>query len=167
MCSSFYDFDNISTLDFDYDMENIEVVDLDTRFGSPLGNENVTELEKSTIPKGSLNSAKWAKNVFNDWVYERNNSLLNSSDADKLLFLSETSSDGHEKLEFISKNTLNETLKFFFHEVRNKKGDRYPPETLRLLMSGIQRYIKLERSIEWKVSSCCFSCSCCCKISSN
>ena len=82
---------------------------------------------------------------------ERNNNILKSGSSDNLMFLSEESSDGHEKLEYVGKSKLNEALKYFFHEIRNKRGDKYPPETLRLIMSGLQRFLKLERSLDWKV----------------
>lgn len=97
-----------------------------------------------------MNQNYWARKVFDDWLKERNTTILENGSED-LMFLSDRSSDGHEKLEFISKVTLNLALKFFFHEVRKKNGDVYPGETLRLLLCGIQRYIRSERKLDWKV----------------
>ena len=65
--------------------------------------------------------------------------------------LSEESSDGHEKLDCISKEKLSDALRFFFHEVRKQNGDRYPGETLRQLFFGIQRYIRFERRLDWQL----------------
>lgn len=65
------------------------------------------------------------------------------------MYLSETSNDGQEKLELISKEKLSDSLRFFFHEVRKKNGDLYPPNSLRLLFFGIQRFLNLERGLDW------------------
>jgi hypothetical protein len=120
------------------------------RHAEPMSEREIEDERRKHIPKSSISQCKWAQNVFNDWIKERNQSIL-SSGSSKLMYLSETSNDGHEKLELISKEKLSNSLRFFFHEVRKRSGDLYPANSLRLLFFGIQRFLHLERGVDWRM----------------
>lgn len=141
--------------DFDYNLllntsndASFNVSSSVMRHAEPMTEEEIEAERRKSIPKSSISQCKWAQNVFNDWIKERNQTILKSG-SHKLMYLSETSTDGHEKLELISKEKLSESLRFFFHEVRKKSGDFYPANTLRLLFFGIQRFLHLERGVDW------------------
>lgn len=120
------------------------------RHSTPLTEEELESERRRHIPKSTMNQNQWAKNVFNDWIKERNEAILNSKSS-QLMYLSEESQDGHEKLQLISKDKLAHCLRFFFHEIRKQNGDLYPAESLRQLFFSIQRYIRMERSLDWQL----------------
>lgn len=144
--------------DFDVDLDNLTNFqgvstmesNVNSRHSTPMTEDEIEKERRKQIPKGTIYQNQWAKNVFDHWVRERNTSILNS-ESSQLMYLSEETSDGHEKLDCISKEKLSDALRFFFHEVRKQNGDRYPGETLRQLFFGIQRYIRFERRLDWQL----------------
>ena len=122
------------------------------RHSTPMTEDEIELERKKLIPTGTTNQNQWARNVFDDWIKERNLTILKSSSSE-LMYLSESSDDGNEKLHLICKEQLAHCLRFFFHEVRKKNGERYPRDSLRQLFFGIQRFIRFERHLDWQFMS--------------
>lgn len=123
------------------------------RHSPPMNKEQIEQERERQIPSSTKSHNHWAQNLFDDWMKQRNEKLLTSeaSETENLLFLSEVSSDGHEKLESISKEKLASCLPYFFHEIRKQNSDLYPGETLRQLFYSIQRFIRQRRRLDWEL----------------
>ena len=98
-----------------------------TRF-SKLSNEELDILSKTFIPKNTENSTKWAMDNFMSWMSNRNKSSEEKCP--------------ETLLEDMEPATLNKWLSTFVAETRKVNGERYPPTTLHLLLSGLQRHMK-------------------------
>ena len=103
-------------------------------------------IEKQT-PQKTLSNAKWACGTFNQWVRERNEHIL-ASNSEALMFLSE---NGHSSLKDITKANLNSALKFFVFEVRKRNGLKYPSESLRQLINGINYWLRKKEKKNWNI----------------
>lgn len=106
-------------VDLDNFLENTMLVPITSRHSTPMTEDEIELERRKQIPKSTINQNQWANNVFNDWIKERNAAILNSASS-QLMYLSEESEDGHEKLKLICKEKLADCLRFFFHEVRKK-----------------------------------------------
>ena len=84
------------------------------RFKSPSSDKEIKEISKGFVPLNTHKNTNWACNMFLEWKAERN--------------ASETSD-----------LCPNYWLCRFVSEVRNQKGEPYPPKTVHQLLSGLQR----------------------------
>ena len=85
-----------------------------------------------TLPKNTFNHSNWAMKTFIDWHKSRIEK--NITNPDHLEVYKEPSE--------MTKSELDYLLKFFVHEVRKQNGDRYPGESLKQLIAGIQFYFR-------------------------
>ena len=111
----------------------------------------IEEAKKKCIPKTTLNQNKWAENLFDSWVQERNSYILKNPDTDKIILLSETSKNGNEDLNSITKEKLAYALSFFFFEIKKRSGEKYPADTLKSLLASIHRHIRQNRNEDWQM----------------
>ena len=98
-----------------------------TRF-SKLSKEELDTLSKACVPKNTENSTKWALENFNSWMSNRNESSEEKCP--------------ETLLEDMEPTSLNKWLSIFIAETRKVNGEPYPPTTLQLLLSGLQRHMK-------------------------
>ena len=92
-----------------------------------LSNKELERLSKACVPKNTESSTKWALENSKSWMSERNNqkcpdSLLEHMDPTHL--------------------HVDKWLSAFVAETRKVNGDPYPPTSLHLLLSALQRHMK-------------------------
>ena len=104
------------------------------RFGTPVTNEDLEVVQKSGVPKNTSTSTRWALNVWKEWVIARKSMCL-VEDSEKEYVIS-------EKFFDMPVEAISFWLPKFIVEVRNKKGESYPPDTLYGLCCGLQRSLK-------------------------
>ena len=102
------------------------------RHSDKLSEDEIQAKLAKQIPPNTLSHSKWAMRVFNDWRRERINATI--TDEDQLNVYNEP--------EEMSKSDLNFLLKYFVHEVRNQKGEKYPRDSLKQLLCGIQYFFR-------------------------
>ena len=106
----------------DPDLNDFQAPKKKRRFKEPASEEEMKVISKGFVPKNTQKSTAWAYNVFVEWMCERNNSsppgnLLDTPDPIK----------------------LNRWLSRFVTEVRKKDGSPYPPRSIHLILSALQR----------------------------
>jgi len=101
------------------------------------------------IPQKTLENGKWACKTFNEWIKARNEKILNTHSS-ALMFLSES---GHATLSDLSRDGLNSALQHFVFEVRKKNGLKYPSDSLRQLVCGINFWLKKKENRNWNIFS--------------
>ena len=94
-----------------------------------LSEEELEGLSKPCIPNTTKNSTKWALENFKSWLSSRKST--NSSDKCP-----------ESLLEDMDSAKLNKWLSVFVAETRKVNGEPYPPATLQLLLSGLQRHLR-------------------------
>ena len=104
------------------------------RFGQPVSDTVVEERAASSVPKNTRRKMEWASNVFNSWRAQRSNhdvpDPLKSSLTDPLHSIPETH--------------MVWLLQRFVLEVRNSKGEYYPPDTLYQLCVSLQKALTVD-----------------------
>ena len=85
-----------------------------------------TEDEMSTfinseIPKGTLKNTNWENHIFQSWAKKKGI---------------------QPDIKCIDENALSDTLRMFYHGLRNNQGKLYPPVSLRGIRAGLQRFLK-------------------------
>ena len=113
------------------------------RFRKPLTEDEEHRLLGSTIPKNTQNSTKWAVKIFEEWQrsrQEKKPNLFKSSSISTSMDLSKVT-ELSTPLGSMCAETLNLWLSRFVQEVRNSKGERYPPRTIYVLICGLKRYL--------------------------
>jgi len=112
------------------------------RFRSPKSKEEETSLVSEATPKATQYNPKWDRKVFEEWQQRRQSTCamfevvgvadLKCEDVQDLT----VSLDWHR-----SKNTLNFWLSKFVCEVAKQNGERYPPNSLYLLICAINLHL--------------------------
>ena len=97
---------------------------------SALTEQELEELSKPCVPKNTESSTKWALDNFDSWKNERSRSASNSEKCPETL------------LEDMDPAQLNKWLSVFIAETRKVNGEQYPPASLQLLLSGLQRHMR-------------------------
>ena len=98
---------------------------------SALTEQELEELSKPCVPKNTESSTKWALDIgFDSWKNERSRSASNSKKCPETL------------LEDMDPAQLNKWLSVFIAETRKVNGEQYPPASLQLLLSGLQRHMR-------------------------
>ena len=98
-----------------------------SRFASPTKAPAVAKAAKGVVPENTVQCTKWAVNTFLSWAKQRNERM--PQELIELDILSAPSSP--DRLCYV--------LQLFALEVRKVNGDRYPPSSIRSLLSGIGR----------------------------
>ena len=111
------------------------------RFCSPKSKEEETSLVSEATPKTTQYKTTWGRKVFEKRQQRRQNTSaklevvgvaeMNCEDVEDLTVL----------LEHMSTNTLNFWLSMFVCKVAKQNGERYPPNSLYLLVCAINRHL--------------------------
>lgn len=97
-----------------------------SRFKPPTSDVEMETISKGFVPPNTRKNTSWALNVFFDWKMERNTTDKSNLCPEDLLENPET-------------ELLNFWLSRFVTEVRNKKGEHYPPKSIHQILAGLQR----------------------------
>jgi hypothetical protein len=104
----------------------------------PATHENLDELLASRIPAKTRSKQAWVMKIFRSWFQDWKVRL---DDTLKVL----------KDLEDFDKSDLNYCLKYFVVEIRNQKGDFYPPRTLKEIIAMIQHYFQNSLMRDWSI----------------
>ena len=96
-----------------------------SRFASPTKPDVVEKAAEGVVPENTRQNTRWAVSTFLSWVEERNQRISEQIEPDIL------SSNDAERLSYV--------LRLFVIEARKVDGKKYPPGTIRNLLSGINR----------------------------
>ena len=97
------------------------------RFRSPKSKEEETSLVSEATPKTTQYNTKWGRKVFEEWQQRRQNTCAKLEVVGVAEMNCEDVEDLTVPLEHMSPNTLN--------------GERYPPNSLYLLVCAINRHL--------------------------
>ena len=111
------------------------------RFRSPKSKEEETSLVSEATPKATQYNTKWGRKVFEEWQQRRQNTCAMLEVVGVADLKCEDVQDLTVSLEHMSANTLNFWLSKFVCEVANQIGERYPPNSLYLLICAINRHL--------------------------
>ena len=95
---------------------------------SKLTKAELEDLSKPCVPKNTETSTKWAVENFYSWMSQRNES------SDKKC--------PQTLLEDMMPAELNKWLSIYVAETRKVNGEPYPPTSIQLLLSGLQRHMR-------------------------
>ena len=109
------------------------------RFRSPKSEEEETSLLSEATPKATQYNTKWGRKVFEKWQQRQQNkcSML------KIVGVAGLKCEDVEDvtLKHMSPTMLNFWLSKFVYEVAKQNGERYPPNSLYLLICAINRHL--------------------------
>lgn len=105
----------------DFKDENVEP----ERFIAPVSDEDIEKLISSQTNANTKKNTKWSIGVFNEWRIARSKHGDNIAD-----------------IHMLEAAEMNHWLQRFVIEVRNKKGEEYPPKSLYSIICGLLRYCK-------------------------
>ena len=111
------------------------------RFRSPKSKEEETSLVSEATPKATQYNTKWGRKVFEEWQQRRQNTCAMSEVVGVVDLKCEDVQDLTVSLEHMSANTLNFWLSKFVCEVAKQNGERYPTNSLYLLICAINRHL--------------------------
>ena len=101
---------------------SLDLPSTSARFASPVSDNDIMQLKLSQINKNTAKNTNWSFSVFESWRNERSNDI--------------------PELHNMGKATMAFWLTRFIMEVRNAKGEEYPPKTLYQLICGLLRHIR-------------------------
>jgi len=110
------------------------------RFGNPLKDGEMKTVVKGHVPVNMQKNTLWALNCFREWMIVRNERARRDGNED---------SCPEDLLDNPDTHNLNKWIPHFVTEVRNQQGEPYPPRSINLLLSGLQRYT-YAREISWQ-----------------
>ena len=102
------------------------------RFQTLTTDDDVEEAKKRATPQNTDKNTSWAVNVWKQWSAHRRQVCASYSDWPTHLMIAVPSE-------------LNYWLSKFVLETRKADGDNYPPDTLYVICSGLQRFIRETR----------------------
>ena len=105
-----------------------EKVPSSSRFADPVSEEELTEAAKGVVPSNTKKNNCWAERTFNAWVEQRNKVKPNSVPTNLL-----TCHDSAKVCKY---------MRCFVLEARTQEGKKYPPGTIRSILSGLNRIMK-------------------------
>ena len=111
------------------------------QFRSPKSKEEETSLVSEATPKTTQYNTKWGRKVFEEWQQRRQNTSAKLEVVGVAEMNCEDVEDLTVPLEHMSPNTLNFWLSKFVCEVAKQNGERYPPNSLYLLVCAINRHL--------------------------
>ena len=102
-------------------------------FAKPKTEKEVAQAKLTAIPAKTLTDTIYCFGVWKEWTQNRLDTL----------------GEGIPPIEQTEPSVLSKCLCNFIFEVRKKNGEEFPPKTLHHLISGIQRYARMnERNID-------------------
>ena len=99
-----------------------------SRFAS-VSVEKYTEAAKGMVPDNTKKNNVWAERTFHAWAEERNRKMPSDPVPSDLLSCHDPA-------------TVSKFLRYFVLEARNQTGEKYPPATIRSILSGLNRILK-------------------------
>lgn len=103
------------------------------RHGDPLTENELKNKTFKYIPENTKQHSNWAFNAFNDWRKSRiERTIMDSSTINV-----------YKEPQEMDKLDLNFLLKYFVHEVRKQNGEKYPRESIKQLIAGLQYYFRI------------------------
>lgn len=118
--------------ELDISFLNEPATNLLKRHAAPMTEEEVISKCEKQMPQNTINHSRWAMKAFNDWRNARvQNNIMNPN----MLHV-------FKEPKEMTKLDLNFLLKFFVHEVRKQNGEKYPRDSLKQLIAGIQFYFR-------------------------
>ena len=88
------------------------------RFGSPLKDNDMKTVMKGHVPPNTQKNTLWALNCFREWMLTRNERAQRDGNEDRC---------PEDLFDNPDAQNLNKWIPRFVTEVRNKKGEPYPP----------------------------------------
>ena len=119
-----------------------------SRFALPVSEQEFSEAAKGVALSNTKKNNCWAEWMFNAWVDEQNKVNPGSVPTDLL--------SCHDP------DTVCKYMRYFVLEVRSQDGNKYPPRTIRSILSGLNRILKESKapfSILDKTNPCLHDCS--------
>ncbi len=101
------------------------------RFASAVSDVDMAVMSKGYVPPNTQKNTDWAMNCFREWRSARN----------KEIPVGDERRCPEDLLEKGDIEKLNDWISRFVAEVRNKKGERYPPRSIHQILAGLQRYM--------------------------
>lgn len=81
------------------------------------------------MPENTKKNNAWAVRTFSAWREERNKLISDDSVPEDLLSCHDPT-------------TVSKYMRYFVLEARNQAGEKYPPSTIRSILSGLNRVLK-------------------------
>lgn len=94
----------------------------------------------TSIPHATRQKAKWAMSIFSSWAKwtsENNGMMTQGNNGITELLKTE--------LWHLTNEQLDKVLSCFVQQVRNRKGDLYPPKTLYEIITSIQKFMEMQQ----------------------
>ena len=107
------------------------------RFASPTKPDRISAAAEGVVPANTRNSTNWALRMFLSWAEERN-----KRDQERKIESDILSCGVADRVSFV--------MRLFVLEVRKADGGKYPPSTLRNLLSGLNREMK-KNKVEFSI----------------
>lgn len=114
---------NVLKLETNRCVETVRSEINDERFGKQVTDTEIEEMKSSKRNKNTAKNTKWAFNIFETWRQHRQ-------------------ADNIPEIHIMEKPALSFWLIRFLMEVRNQKGEEYPPKSLYLIMCGLLRHLR-------------------------
>ena len=102
---------------------------VEKRFASAVSDGDMAVMSKGYVPPNTKKNTDWALSCFREWRCARK-----SAEGDQ----QRCPEDILEKPEV---SQVNFSISRFVAEVRNKRGEPYPPKSIHQLLAGLQRYM--------------------------
>lgn len=96
------------------------------RFATPVSEVQYIEAAEGVVPANTKKNNDWGERVFRDWLEERNKLSPTDPVPEDLLAISDSA-------------VVSKYLRYFVMEVRTKDGTKYPPATIRCILSALNR----------------------------
>ncbi|KXJ11184.1 hypothetical protein AC249_AIPGENE11740 [Exaiptasia diaphana] len=110
-------------------------------FRNPKAKDEEEAWLRETIPSNTRNTTKWSVKIFNQWQHSRANKCAKNEGFGFKCNIDDVQ-DLNVDLTEMTPSTLNFWLTKFIGEVANKSGGRYPPKSLYVIVSGINRHLQ-------------------------
>ncbi|XP_050414113.1 uncharacterized protein LOC126828378 [Patella vulgata] len=136
----YFNDEKIKPIYSDISSDNDETVEIkpaevDTRFASPITDDEMSSLTKKIIPGTTEKTISWACRLFESWRKARNDKIRQGdTSGHQLSFIT-------RELDFLNDDELSYCLSRFIVETRKADGNEYPPKTLRQLVLLIQMHL--------------------------
>ena len=100
-----------------------------TRFATPVSEVHFVEAAKGVVPMNTKRNNAWGERAFRAWVEERNKTMPSDPVPDDLLACHDPT-------------IVSKYMRYFVLEARAKDGKKYPPATIRCILSALSRIYK-------------------------
>jgi hypothetical protein len=109
-------------------------VDIEERFDRLMGDDEIEERVRKSVPSATRYKDEWAVRAFEAWRSNRVNMAHRDNSIRRFSM----------PLQDMSVAELNDSISYFVFEVKKKDGTEYPANSLHGLVCAIQRYLKIQ-----------------------